>query len=259
MSLIKTQEEIEILREGGKRLASILYEIGGEVKPGLKAEELNSLAIRLSEKHGGFPSFLNYKPEGGSGKYPAALCVSVNNEVVHGLPFGKTFNEGDIVGLDFGLKYRGLYTDMAITVGVGKIDKKAEDLIDTAKESLNKGIAAIYDGARVGDIGEAIQKYVESRGFSIVRKLIGHGVGHSVHEGPEIPNYGFKGQGLVLREGMVLALEPMANEGDFDVVVSSDGWTWKTRDDSRSAHFEHTVVVTKQGSQILTLPFYFNN
>ncbi len=253
MALIKTQEEIEILREGGKRLASILYEVEKKVKPGVRAEELNDLAISLAEKCGGRPSFLNYKPEGNSGGYPAALCVSINDEVVHGLPFGKIFNEGDIVGLDFGLKYKGLYTDMAITVGAGRIDEKAENLINIAKESLNKGIAVIRDGARVGDIGEAIQKYVEARNFSIVRKLIGHGVGHFVHEGPEIPNYGFNGQGVLLREGMVLALEPMANEGGFDVSISPDGWTWKTRDGSRSAHFEHTVVVTKQGSEILTL------
>ncbi|MCR4283876.1 MAG: type I methionyl aminopeptidase [Parcubacteria group bacterium] len=253
MSLIKTKEEIQILREGGKRLAFILHEIVGKAKVEVSAEELNKLAIALAKKYDSIPSFLNYKPDGTGRGYPAALCVSVNDEVVHGLPFGKIFKDGDIVGFDFGLKYKGLYTDMAITVGIGEIDSKAKKLINATEESLNKGIAVIRDGATVGDIGEAVQKYIESQGFSIVRKLVGHGVGHAVHEAPEIPNYGNKNQGFVLREGMILALEPMVNEGDFDVTVSPDGFTWKTRDHSRSAHFEHTILVTKTGTEILTL------
>jgi len=252
MSLIKTQEEIEILREGGKRLASILHEVGKRAKPGVSAEELNKFAIDLAKKYDSTPSFLDYKPEGSKLAYPAALCVSVNDEVVHGLPDGKVFQEGDIVGFDFGLQYKGLYTDMAITVAIGEVDDKAKKLIKATEESLAKGIAVIHEGATVGSIGEAVQKYIESQGFSIVRKLVGHGVGYAVHEAPEIPNYGAKGQGITLKEGMVLALEPMVNEGGFDVVVSKDGWTWKTRDASRSAHFEHTVVVTKDGADILT-------
>ncbi|PIR58054.1 MAG: type I methionyl aminopeptidase [Parcubacteria group bacterium CG10_big_fil_rev_8_21_14_0_10_38_31] len=252
MPLIKTQEEIQILREGGKRLSAILNEVGERAKPGVSAEELNKLAIDLAKKYDSVPSFLDYKPEGSRSGYPAALCISVNDEVVHGLPNGKIFKEGDIVGLDFGLKYKRLYTDMAITVGIGEVDNKAKKLIITTKESLAKGIDAIHEGATVGNIGEAVQKYIESRGFSIVRKLVGHGVGHAVHEFPEIPNYGSKGQGATLKEGMVLAIEPMVNEGGFDVVVSEDGWTWKTSDGSRSAHFEHTVVVTKEGVEILT-------
>lgn len=252
MSLIKTQEEIEILREGGKRLASILNEVGSRAKAGVSAEELNKLAIDLAKKYDSTPSFLDYKPEGTKAGYPAALCVSVNDEVVHGLPDGKVFKEGDIVGFDFGLKYKGLYTDMAITVAIGEVDDKAKKLIDATKESLAKGIAAIHEGATVGSIGEAVQKYIEAQGFSIVRKLVGHGVGHAVHETPEIPNYGAQGQGIALKEGMILALEPMVNERGFDVVVAKDGWAWKTSDGSRSAHFEHTVVVTKEGAEILT-------
>lgn len=252
MSLFKTKEEIQILREGGKRLASILHEIRDKAKVGASAEELNNLAITLAKKYDSTPSFLNYKPEGSGGGYPAALCVSVNDEVVHGLPFGKVFKDGDIVGLDFGLKYKGLYTDMAITAGIGEIDSNAKKLINATEESLKRGVAVIHDGATVGDIGEAIQRYIESQGFSIVRKLVGHGVGHAVHEAPEIPNYGLSGKGVVLKEGMVLALEPMVNEGGFDVTVSRDGFTWETRDHSRSAHFEHTILVTKTGSEILT-------
>ncbi len=252
MTFIKTQKEIEALREGGKRLASILREVGEEAKVGTKAEDLNKLAMDLAKKYESVPSFFNYKPEGVMEAYPSALCVSVNDEVVHGLPLGKIFKDGDIVGFDFGLKYKGLYTDMAITVGIGEVDEKAKRLIDATKESLAKGIGVIQDGATTGDIGEAVQKYIEAQGFSVVRKLVGHGVGHAVHEAPEIPNYGFKGQGVTLREGMVLALEPMVNEGDFDVSLARDGWAWKTSDNSRSAHFEHTVVVTKNGAEILT-------
>lgn len=254
MSLIKTKEEIQALREGGKRLASILSEVARKAKGGVSAEELNNLAISLAKKYDSTPSFLNYKPEGTGSGYPSALCVSVNDEVVHGLPFGKVFKDGDIVGFDFGLKYKGLYTDMAITMGIGEIDDKAKRLINATEESLKRGIDAVHDGATIGDIGEAVQRYVESQGFSVVRKLVGHGVGHAVHEAPEIPNYGLSNTGMPLKEGMILALEPMVNEGDFDVIVSKDGFTWETRDHSRSAHFEHTVLVTKTGSEILTLP-----
>jgi len=252
MPLVKTQEQILILKEGGKRLASILYEVEKRAKAGIQAEELNNLAINLTEKCGGTPSFLNYRPEGSGSAYPAALCVSINDEVVHGLPFGKILKEGDIVSFDFGLKYKGLYTDMAVTVGIGEIDVKSKKLINATKESLSRGIAVIHEGASIGDIGEVIQKYIEGQGFSIVRKLVGHGVGNAVHESPEIPNYGSGGHGLLLREGMVLALEPMVNEGGFDVTLANDGWAWKTTDGSRSAHFEHTVVVTKDGAEILT-------
>ena len=254
---VKTEKEIEMLREGGKILFAVLNEVAKRASPGVRAEELNDLSIKLIKEKGGTPSFLGYKPSGNGQPYPSALCVSINNEVVHGLSrsYGggaKIFKEGDIVGLDLGVKYKNFYTDMALTVGIGKIDERAESLIKTAKQALEEGIKVVKNGAHLGDIGEAVQTCVEKEGFSVVRKLVGHGVGYSVHERPEIPNWGKKGQGLVLEEGMVLALEPMINEGTFDVVLSSDNWTWKTADGSRSAHFEHTILVTNSGAEILT-------
>lgn len=252
MSKTKTKEEISILKEGGKRLSSILYEVESRVKPGVLAEDLNQFAVKLIENEGGTPSFLGFKVSGIGLAYPAALCVCLNDEIVHGIPGSKVLENGDIVGLDLGMKYKGLYTDMAFTVGVGEISEKAKKLINTTKESLDMGINAIREGANIGDIGAAIQRHVESNGFSVVRVLVGHGVGYSVHEDPEIPNYEIKGKGVELKEGMVLALEPMVNEGSHEVILDPDGWTYKTADGSLSAHFEHTVAVTKNGSEILT-------
>ena len=250
---IKTKEEIKILREGGRALASVMEEICARLKPGVSALEMDELAERLVKKHNGEPSFKNYQPKGSKNSYPFSLCVSLNDEVVHGLPLReKVFKEGDIVGLDLGMKYKGLYVDMAVTKGVGKIGEREQRLVATAAKALDAGIGAIKEGAALGDIGFAIQSYVESNGFSVVKKLVGHGVGYSVHEEPEVPNYGRPGEGLVLREGMVLALEPMINEGGDDVLLDEDGWTWKTADGSLSAHFEHTVAVTKNGAEVLT-------
>lgn len=252
MVALKTPEEIKALREGGKILASVLFGVSDFAKEGMATLELDKEAERLIRRAGGEPSFKNYGAEFGN-PFPGSLCISINDEVVHGIPRAeRILKEGDIVGLDLGLKYKGLFTDMAITVPVGQIGEKEMKIIETAKESLKKGIAAVKDGAFAGDIGFAIQNFAESRGFSVVKKLVGHGVGYAVHEAPEIPNYGKKGTGARLKTGMVLALEPMINEGGDNVVLEKDGWTWRTRDGSLSAHFEHTIAVTKNGAEVLT-------
>ncbi len=223
------------------------------MKSGVTTKELNRIAEALIVSVGGIPSFKGYNAFGARTAYPASLCTSVNEEVVHGIPSEKrVLKEGDIIGLDIGMKYTDLYTDMAVTVGVGHIDAVSQKLIDVTRKALAIGIAEIRVGACVGDIGNVIQTYAESNGFGVVRELVGHGVGHAVHEEPEIPNFGKKGQGLKLEEGMVLALEPMLTAGKHQVLLAKDDWTWKTKDGSRSAHFEHTVVVTKDGVRVLT-------
>ena len=252
MITIKTVEEIKILRAGGKILADILHQVASHATSEVACEELNALSEKLIKQFGGEPSFKNYKTSDDRIPYPASLCVSVNNEVVHGIPDGKILREGDIVGLDLGMKYKGLYTDTAITIPIGNVSENARKIIDVAEKSLNIGIQAVKEGAYIGDIGFAIQNYVESHGFNVVRKLVGHGVGYGVHEEPEVPHYGKAGTGAQLKEGMILALEPMINDGGSDVVLDNDGWTWKTKDDLLSAHFEHTIAVTKTGAEILT-------
>lgn len=253
MITIKTPEEIKILREGGKILASILHEVAGKVRPGIATIGLDALAERLIRGAGGEPSFKNYKTRDDKIPYPASLCVSINDEVVHGIPSkDRILIEGDIVSLDLGMKYKGLYTDAAITVPVGEIDDKAKKIIEVCRKSLNKGIMSAKEGKRIGDIGFAIQTFVEKNKFSVVRNLVGHGVGYKAHEEPEIPNFGGKGKGEILKKGMVLALEPMIAEGSHEIILGRDNWTWRTKDGSLSAHFEHTIVVTKKGGEILT-------
>ncbi len=254
MITIKKENEIKVLREGGKILAAVLRDVAKTVKPGVSTEELDVLAEKLVRQAGGEPSFKGYQTRNEKDSFPSSLCVSVNNEVVHGIPSeDRILKDGDIVGLDLGVKYSGLFVDSATTVPVGQVGKKELKIIETAKKSLNVGIGVIKHGAFIGDIGFAIQQFVEPRGFSIVKKLVGHGVGYKVHEEPEIPNYGKKGTGARLEVGMVLALEPMINEGKDDIFLDKDGWTWKTKDDSISAHFEHTVAVTKNGAEVLTI------
>jgi len=246
MVFIKTEKEIEIMRQGGKILAKILDELEKKIKPGTNTFFLNEFAENLAARFGAKPSFKGYK------NYPASLCVSVNSEVVHGLPKQKILKEGDIVGLDFGLFYKGYYTDMAKTVGVGKISSLAKRLIFVTKKALDLGIAQVRPGNHVGDISFAIQNYVESNGFSVVRDLVGHGVGRKVHEPPQVPNFGEKGKGIKLEKGMTLAIEPMVNAGKPEVRLLPDGWTFVTCDGSLSCHFEHTVAVTNDGNEILT-------
>jgi len=252
--MIKTKEEIEIMREGGKRLAEILQRVSDEVKPGIKIEVLDNLAEKLIREGGDEPSFLGYTPEGASRPYPATLCVSVNDEIVHGIPNegNRVLKEGDIVGLDLGLKHNGLFLDTAITVGVGEISKADQKLINITKEALMVGIKAARVGNTVGDIGYAIEEFNKQYGYGLPVELGGHGVGHKVAEEPYIANYGEKGKGPKLKAGMVLALEPMLNIGDSRIKLSKDDYTYTTADGKNSAHFEHTILITEGDPKILT-------
>ena len=253
MIILKSDNEIKILRTGGKILAKVLYEVAEAVKPGITTEELNQLAIkRLRELKAG-PSFLNYGAANGN-PFPAALCTSVDDAVVHGIPNSEVvLKEGQIVGLDLGCWYEGLCTDMALTVPVGKVTSKVSNLLKATKTALEIAIKQAKVGNKTGDIGNAVQEYVEACGFSVVRQLVGHGVGREVHEDPPVPNFGKPGTGYELKRGMVIAIEPMVNMGDYSVKNLKDGWSVVTLDGSLSAHFEHTVAITDKGPQILTL------
>jgi len=253
MIKLKSPEEIKILREGGRRLASVLQEVSRHIKPGVKTIELDHLAQDLIKKLGDTPAFLGYKPKGAPRPYPAALCVSVNDQVVHGIPGQEILEEGDLVSIDLGLTHNGLITDSAVTVGVGNLKKEDSVLLDVTKEALKKAIEVVKPGGRVGDIGFAVETYVKDFGFGIVRDLAGHGVGYSVHEEPSILNYGKAGTGAILKEGLVIAIEPMLAAGSHQVSFLDDGFTFVTTDGSMSAHFEHTVAVTKDGVEILTI------
>jgi methionyl aminopeptidase len=253
MIYVKTPEQIEILREGGKRHAAILEILTAKVVPGVTTGELDALALSLVREGGDEPAFLGYKPAGASYAYPATLCVSVNDEVVHGIPDAKrVLQEGDVVSLDLGIKHKGLFTDAAVTVAVGTVDVKKRELLKVAQASLYKGIDEIKPGARTGDIGHAIEHYIKAYKYGIVRDLAGHGVGIAIHEDPFIPNYGQKGKGTLLKAGMVIAIEPMVNLGTAEVTLDDDDYTFRTADGKASAHFEHTVLVTEDGYEILT-------
>jgi len=251
---IKSKEEIEIMKAGGARHAEILNELAKIIEPGLSTMILEEEAIRLIREKGDKPAFLGYQPAGAKRPYPAALCVSINDEIVHGIPneAERILRQGDIVSLDLGLIHRGLITDAAITVSVGAIDDEAKELIKITKKALEAGIREAKGGNTVGDISQAIMDVVETSKFSIAEDLAGHGVGYKVHEDPFIPNIGRAGDGEKLVRGMVIAIEPMVNVGKVGIKVASDGYTIKTRDGSRSAHFEHTVAITENGSIILT-------
>ena len=248
----KTTRDIEILREAGKRLAQVFAKVRERVVPGISTRTLDEIAEKAIRGGGDVPAFLHYTPDGAQYPYPATLCVSVNDEVVHGIPAEKILRSGDIVGLDLGLIHEGLYVDMAETVPVGVVDATAKKLIAATRESLAKGIAAASSGAHTGDIGNAIENHIKKNGFSIVQELGGHGVGYKLHEEPYIPNFGKKGAGALLRERMVIAIEPIVNEGKQDIVLGKDGYTYHTKDGSRSAHFEHTILITKGVPEILT-------
>lgn len=244
MVIIKSNEEIAIMRKCGKILAALIDKLRVEVKPGIKTTHLDTIMAEQSNKRGVIPSFKNYRG------FPANLCVSVNDEIVHGIPGERVLQEGDLVSLDVGAKLDGFHTDAAITIGVGRISKEAEELIAVTEGSLEAGIAQAINGAWIENISSAIQHYVESRGFSVVREYTGHGVGRDLHEEPPIPNF-VVGKGIRLRKGMALAIEPMVNAGDWHTKLAANQWTVLTADGSLSAHFEHTIAITDTGAEIL--------
>ena len=252
--IVRTGAERANLIEGGRRLGAILRALRAKVAPGVSAEELDTLAEKLIREGGDEPAFLGYTPEGSSRPYPATLCVSVNDEIVHGIPneSPKVLKEGDIVGLDLGLSHESVIVDAAITVPVGAVDAASMKLIAATEAALKAGIDAARPDNRVGDISHAIQEEIEGAGFTVVRDLGGHGVGDSVHEEPFIPNFGRRGAGPELVEGMVLALEPISSAGKASVTLAPDGYTFRTRDGSRSAHVEHTILLEKGGARIIT-------
>jgi len=244
MVIVKSPDEVDTMRRCGRILVAVLNKLRIEVKPRITTRELDSIAVREMEARGGEPSFKNYQG------FPANICVSVNDEIVHGIPGERVLQEGDIVSLDAGVKLNGFHTDAAITVGVGEISQKAKELISATEGSLQAGIAQANCGARLGDISAAIQGYVESKGFSIVREYTGHGVGRDLHEEPQIPNF-VVGKGILLRKGMTLAIEPMVNAGDWRTKLAPNRWTVLTADGSLSAHFEHTIAITDNKAEIL--------
>ncbi|MEK7148786.1 MAG: type I methionyl aminopeptidase [Patescibacteria group bacterium] len=254
--VIVSKAELEILRESGKNLAHILDTVAKEIRSGVSTLRLDERAEALIRESGGLPVFKGYKAYGSKGKFPASLCVSVNDEIVHGIPRAdRILKEGDIVGLDIGMRHPaigGLITDMAITVGVGGISLEAKKLIRATEESLELGIREARVGNHIGDIGHAVETRLKKDDFGVIRELVGHGVGRDLHEDPYIPNFGNIGEGEELKDGMVLALEPMATAGSPKIMIGKDGWTYQTKDGSLAAHFEHSIVITKDGPEILT-------
>ena len=234
------------MRQAGRIVATILEVLKLQLRPGMETEELDIIAAREVERLGAKLSFKGYRG------FPASLCVSVNDEIVHGIPGKRVLHEGDIVSLDFGAIFAGFHGDAAVTVGVGSISPEAKQLMETTEGALSAGITTACPGARVGDISAAIQHYIESRGYSVVREYTGHGIGREMHEEPQIPNFGLPGQGPLLKKGMTLALEPMVNVGDWHTRIGDNHWTVFTSDGSLSAHFEHTIAVTEAEPEVLT-------
>lgn len=248
--LVKTQAEIEIIAQGGAILARALGAAASAVRPGVRTDELNRIAEEEILRAGAEPSFKGYGQD--KNRFPAALCTSVNSVVVHGVPGGEVLKEGDIVGLDLGVKYKNLYSDAAVTVPVGKISAEAAKLVRVTERALDAAIAEARAGNKIGDISAAIQKTAEEEGMNVVRELIGHGVGYAVHEDPAVPCYGRPGTGPLLQVGMVLAIEPMVVLGGYKVECAPGTWPFLTVDGSLAAHFEHTIAITGEGPRILT-------
>lgn len=246
MVILKSRQEIEKMRKSNLIVAAILEELGKKIRPGIKTIELDRLSEEWALKKGARPAFKGYRG------YPYSLCTSVNSEVVHGMPSERELKEGDIISLDFGILNDGYYGDAAVTVPVGEITPAARRLLKVTEEALYRGISEIKAGNRIGDISAAIQGHVEAAGYSVVRDLVGHGIGKSLHEDPQVPNYGSAGRGIELKPGMVFAIEPMVNEGVYRVDVLRDGWTVVTADGKLSAHFEHSVAITENGPVILS-------
>jgi len=250
MIYYKSEEEIELIRESGEILSRAHGEIAREVKPGVKTTQLDKLAEEYILDNGGVPSFKDYNG------FPYSLCISLNENVVHGFPSEVELKEGDIVSIDCGVFYKGFHSDCAYTYPIGEVSKEKEELLNVTKESLYKGIEKAVAGNRIGDVGFAIQQYVEEFGYSVVRELVGHGLGKNLHEAPEVPNYGKRGRGPKLKTGLVIAIEPMVNLGKKNIVQESDGWTIRTADRMPSAHYEHTVAIFQDKTEILTTHKY---
>jgi len=248
---LKTEAEIERMRRPARITAEILAALREKARPGVTTADLDREAARLIAKAGARSAFKNYRV--GNAVFPAVLCASVNDEIVHGIPSEtRALAEGDILGLDFGVEVDGYFADSAVTVAIGKVDEESALLIAATEQSMVRGIEEAREGARLGDIGFAVQEQAEAAGFSVVRDFVGHGIGRALHEDPQVPNFGKRGRGRTIAAGMVLAIEPMVNAGVAAVKVDQDGWTARTADGRRSAHFEHTVAVTKRGPEILT-------
>mgnify|MGYP003434716391 FL=1 len=248
MISIKSSKQIDKMRESCKLTKELFLILEDKIKPGITTKELDTIAYNFYKKHGATPNFLNYNG------YPATICASVNDEVVHGIPSNKiVLRDGDIISIDMGCILDGWHSDAARTFGVGKITDEAQKLIDDTKESFFKGIEVIKHGVKLGDVSHTIETFLEERGYGVVRDLVGHGIGRELHESPEVPNFGQAGKGVRLAQGMTLAIEPMVTAGDYHVAVLDDDWTVVTRDGSLAAHYENTVVVTRDGCEILTL------
>ena len=246
MITLKRGEEVELMRQAGRRLGEVLQLLVAMVTPGVTTTEIDRAANREIRKRDSFPGFLGYDG------FPKHLCISVNSQVVHGIPDGRRIVEGDIVSLDCGLIYQGWWSDAGLTVACGKVDPEAEQLIRVTKEALDLGIAAAVPGNHLGDIGHAVQTHVEKHGYSVVRGYTGHGIGRDMHEAPDVPNHGIPGRGIEIRPGLCLAIEPIVNEGEPGTLIEPDGWTVITADQRRSCYFEHTIAIGPEGAEVLT-------
>ncbi len=244
--IIYCEEEVRAIKRSNQIVAKILEELGSMIRPGIRTKELDEHAEARTREMGAIPAFKGYRD------FPSSLCTSINEEIVHGIPSSRALREGDIISLDFGVLYEGYYGDAAITFPVGEITPKARKLIQAAKDAFHKGLDKARAGNRLSDISHAIQTYVEEQGFSVIRSFVGHGIGLSLHEEPQIPNFGLPGRGPKMKPGMVFALEPMIAMGDWNVEILEDNWTAITRDKSLSAHYEHTVAITEEGAEILS-------
>jgi methionyl aminopeptidase len=250
--LIKTHEQIETMRDGGKRTARVLSGLVKATRPGMATSDYENLAKQLMEQENLTSAVLGYQGDGDFAPFPASLCISVNEEVVHGIPTEYVLKEGDTVGIDVTVFYHGLVLDTAATVAVGAVENRVKKLLDDTEKSLYLGIKAVKDGVTTGDVGNKIDSFLEPKGYGVVRELVGHGVGESMHEPPNVPNYGEPGSGARLRAGMTITIEPMVTLGDWHISIQKGEWPVRTADGSHAAHFEHTVLVTQNGAEILT-------
>ncbi len=251
--VLKSRDEIRIMREAGRHAAEVLQILADAVRPGLNVLELDRIVRKEFKKRGVESPFLNYQPRSDVPPYPSTVCVSINAQIVHGIPGNRELAEGDIVSMDLGTIYKGYVGDTAVTVPCGTVRPEAQHLIDVTRESLARAIQAATAGNRLGDVGHAVESLAKQHGYGVVRKYVGHGVGRSMHEDPSVPNYGEPGKGKPLKPGMVIAIEPMLNQGTGETREDADGWTVWTADGSLSAHFEHTIAITPDGPEILTL------